>query len=175
MEYFVNHLMFEFPHIYIGDKKMKKIILPILAIGILVLSGLGASAIPNENQMKTNPLNMDDLKLEIVVKGGILGYKATVTNVGTVPVEGELSIKITTDAKIMLLGRNLELPLEDLRLPPDESIEYNLRPVLGLGSAIITISVAMAAGGVVHTADAQTQGSVFLFYVRCNAIPLDML
>ena len=60
---------------------MRKL-LPLLVVSILVSSGLGAIAIPYEKLIADQPLNTQDSPIEIIVKGGLLGYKVTVKNVG---------------------------------------------------------------------------------------------
>ena len=118
-----------------------KIILQILIVSILLICGIGVSAISNEENIENKPLFTRDWGLEIKVKGGLLGYQLTVENVGNETVNGSLTMDINTDAWIMFLGRNLEFPLcsHHLDLSPGEKEPYNPGPIIGLGTATITI------------------------------------
>ncbi len=155
-----------------------KNILPLLVVSILVLSGLGAVAIPNEEQIENKPLITEDWALEIKVKGGLLGYQVTVENVGNETVNGNLTINITTDAWIMLLGRNLEFPLcpSHLDLSPGEKEPYNPGPVIGFGPATITIDGEFTFEEPADSYPFETNGSgfIFLIYTTCDATQITL-
>jgi len=160
-----------------GCKKMKNI-LTLLVVSILLLSGLGVVAIPNEEQIENKPLITEDWALEIKVKGGLLGYQVTVENVGNGTVKGNLTMNITTDAWIMLRGRNLEFPLCPLHLDlsPGEKETYNPGPVIGFGSSTITINGKFTFEETENPYLFETNGSgfVFLIFNNCDAIPISL-
>jgi hypothetical protein len=143
--------------------KMKNI-LPLLVVSILVLCGLGAVAIANSEQIVKKTLNTEDWALEIKVKGGILGYQLTVENVGNKTVIGNLTMNITTDAFIMLLGRNLRFPLcsYQMNLLPGEKESFNPGPIIGLGPATISVSGEFKLEDTTFTYPFETKGSGFV-------------
>jgi len=148
---------------------MKKL-LPILVVSILVLGGLGAVAIPNRGQIENKPLNTGDWALEITVKGGLLGYTVNVSNVGNESVTGNLSMAITTDTWITIIGNKLYCVLEN---PPIvDNYSFKMSPLIAFGPAKINISVnftEIATGNPIEGWDL-TKGFVLLFYVLCDEI-----
>jgi hypothetical protein len=150
---------------------MKKTLI-IVVICVLILSGFGAVALPNENQIEHNPLDTQDFDLEIVVKGGLFGYTVAVTLGGTEPESGNLTINITTDASIMILGKRFELIVPPEDIEPGETVEYKLRPVFGFGPATITITGAFYPPGDVYPFETEVNGFIVLFFVRCGATPI---
>jgi len=120
----------------VGEKNMKKIILPFLAIGILVLCGLEAGATTNNDEEPTNI----PTELEITIKGGFgFGVTAIVTNVGNeelkdpVDVIFEINNSITGDRES---ATPITLPLQ---VDDPESVHSGF--VFGLGRCVITVSV----------------------------------
>jgi len=150
---------------------MKKI-LQILVVSILLLSGIVAVAKTNEEQIENKPLIIKDWIIEIKVKGALLGYQATVENMGNETVNGSLTMNITTDAWIMLLGRNLKFPLcpHHIDLSPGEKESYNPGPVIGFGPATITIDGEFAFEGPAEPYPFETIGSgfIFLIFTTCD-------
>jgi len=145
---------------------MKKI-LPLLVVSILILSGLGAVAIPSYKIIENKTSNMQDFELEIVIEGGLFGYLINVINKGTEPVSGNLSIEISTTAMITLIGRNLSKEYELGKIDPGSAkAELKLRYFLGFGDATMSIS------GVFRTdqeeypfGSTNERGYIFLIYV----------
>jgi hypothetical protein len=156
---------------------MKKI-LPLLVITIFVPSGLGAVAIPSEKRIENKPAIAQTWALEITIKGGILGYQLIIENVGNEPVNGSLTMNITTDAWIMVRGGNLKFPLcpSHLDLSPGEKEIYNPGPVIGFGPATITIVGEFAFDKPADPFQFETNGKGFivLMYTLCNAIPITL-
>lgn len=148
---------------------MKKI-LPFFVVSILVLNGLGVIAIPSDKQVEVKPLNIKDWPIEIKVTGGLLGYKVTLINVGNRPVSGNFSMTITTDARIMLLGEELELNAVDFECDIDELKEFWMRPVLGFGDSHLEQDVVMNLTGNPYWEryKGETNGFVLLFFVFCE-------
>ena len=151
---------------------MKKI-LPLLVVFILALSGLVAVAIPNENQIENKPMNIWDWGIEINIKGGFLGYKVTVTNVGNTTISGKLNITILTDAWIMFSGSKLNLN-KNLTIRPEVDWEEWLRGVSGIGydhDNIINVSYCDYTGELSNW-EKEVPVLVLLFFVRCNIEPI---
>ena len=148
---------------------MRKII-PFLVIGLFFLSSFGAVAVSEDK----GTFNREQWAIEIDGKGGFFGYTFTVTNVGEEPITGDLTINITTDAGIMLLGRELsETPDVIEALPPGETVQFKMGPVLGFGFADITITGVFYPPGDVYPFDMEaTNGFVLLFFVRCGLTPI---
>ena len=155
-----------------------KNILTLLVVSILLLSGLRAVAIPNEEQIENKHLIIEDWALEIIVKGGLLGYQVTVENVGYETVKGNLTMNITTNAWMMLRGRNLEFPLCPLHLDlsPGEKETYNPGPVIGFGPSTITIDGKFTYEETSNQYPfvANGNGFVFLFFDTCDVNPINL-
>jgi hypothetical protein len=84
----------------------------------------------------------DDWAIKIEVKGDLLGYKVTLTNIGKETINGSLIMNITTDAWFNIMGRKLAFPHTYFcaeQLAPGKGMFRNLGPVLGFGPAIIAI------------------------------------
>jgi hypothetical protein len=81
------------------------------------------------------------LYLEIIINGGLFGYHVTVENIGTEAIYGNLSMTITTNARMIFKNQTVEYPLfpHHLDLSPGEKEPYNPGPVVGFGPATITI------------------------------------
>ena len=150
---------------------MKKLI-PILIVGVLLISGLGAVAIASENRMQNKPMSEEDWELVIDIKGGFFGYSVRVTNEGNETVSGNLTIDITTDATIMLLGNELtETPDVIEALEPGEYISFTMRPVIGFGPALINIEGVFETPDV-YPFETEANGFVLLFFVQCSVTPI---
>ena len=94
-----------------------------------------------------------------------------VRNVGEIPLNFNFTINITTDAGFMLLGRELsETPDVIEALPPDESVEFKMGPVIGFGAAVINIEGIIETPDV-HPFETETNGFILLFFVSCSATP----
>lgn len=150
---------------------MKKI-LPIFAVCILVLSGLGIAAVPNEKQIINKPLNTQDWGVEIVVEGWWFGYRVSVGTVTNESVTGDYIINITTNASRMLVGKELGYDLMNFTSDePGFPIIPHLKPLIGFGSAIINISVSVSITAPVvqeFLFEEEVKGFVLLFYVLCS-------
>jgi len=113
-------------------------------------------------------------ELEIVVKGGLLGYTYTITNVGEEWITGNFTINIFTDAAFMFLGRELSgSPDCCEKLPPGESVEFRIGPVLGFGPAVINIEGIFETPDV-YPFETEANGFVLLFFLSCDAIPINI-
>ena len=147
---------------------MKKL-LPLFVVSILVLGGIGAVAIPCEKPIENQPLSSKQSLLEINVKGGFLGYKVTVTNVGNVSINGTMNMTITTNARVILSGGTLSLPGWNFGLAVSNSASTKLKPIFGLGRTNVTVSgeVVLANIGTFQFSSWGT-GFLFLIYVSCN-------
>ena len=140
-----------------------KRILPLLVISILVLSGLGAVAVPEED---TTPETLLQPELEIMIRGGLLGYTIKVKNVGNEAIKGTLNMTITTNATIMILGD--ELPYNGFELDINTSTHYIFKwgPVIGFGPATINVEGVFSPGG--WGFQGEISVFVLLFYVLCS-------
>ncbi|UCF11827.1 MAG: hypothetical protein JSW06_07200 [Thermoplasmatales archaeon] len=116
----------------------------------------------------------DDWTIEIEVKGGLLGYKVTLRNIGNETVNGSLIMNITTNSLFMIVGRKVGFEPTDWhaeQLAPGEEILRNLRPLLGFGPAVITIEGVFNKVGMGTWDDCpnipfelESKGFVLLFY-----------
>jgi hypothetical protein len=152
-----------------GKKKMKKILI-LLAASIIVLSGLIAGAV----SINQEALHTQDWAIEIDVEGGLFGYTCTIRNVGEESVIGNLTMNIITDARFMLLGRELsESPIQ-IELAPGEFYESKTYPVLGFGSAFIGIEGGFILDETpdVYPFETEANGFILLFFIRCDATPI---
>ena len=140
---------------------MKKI-LPLLVVGILVLSGLGAVAVPDKH---TTPEPLLQPELKIGIRGGFFGYYVTVTNIGNETISGTLNMSITTDTWFMLFD-NKTSTSDDLTLMEDEDIVIQLGLVVGFGPATISVSGIFMPGG--WGFSGETTGFVLLIFVVCG-------
>jgi hypothetical protein len=158
---------------------MRKMI-PILVVIILVLSGLGIVAVPNEEQIENKPLIKQDWLLEIEFKGGFykpgFGYIVTIENIGNESVTGDISIYITTDAWIMLWGSDhFGFHINQVEYKPEDPQVYPFQPVRGFGPAIINLSgVFTTEIGGEYPFEAEVKGFVFLFCVLCGKTILNI-
>ena len=113
-----------------------------------------------------NTQNTQDWLLGIWVVGKLSGYEVSVTNVGNESVAGNLTLNITTDAWIMLVGETLEKELAFKVDPDAEGIRFKMGPVFGFGPATITIEgVIKPTGDDEYPLEAERRGFVLLFFV----------
>ena len=158
---------------------MKKII-PILVLCILVISGLGAVAVQDEKYIENKPLIKQDWLFEIEFKGGFyksgFGYIVTIKNIGNESVTGDISIYITTDAWIMLLGTDhFGFHIDSVEYIPEDTQIYPFQPVRGFGPANINLSgVFTNEIGEEYPFEAEVEGFVFLFFVLCGKTTLNI-
>ncbi len=156
---------------------MRKIV-PLFIIGVFLLSGIQAVAIPDENVVEKNLLATEDIGLEIILKGGLFGYHLTVENTGTEPIIGNLTMNITTTAWIMLKGQTIQYPLcpQNLDLSPGEKEPYNPGPVIGIGPATITIKGEFIAdsSSEPYLFETTINGFIFLFYSTCDTATISL-
>ncbi|UCF12234.1 MAG: hypothetical protein JSW06_09355 [Thermoplasmatales archaeon] len=149
---------------------MKKI-LPLLVVSILVLSGLGAVAVPEEKQIENKPLSTQDWGMEIEVLGDWFGYVAFIGPTINESVTGDYIINISTNASIMIIGRELGYALMNLTLDePEYPIRPDLRPLIGFGFATINILINVSITDPVvgeFLLEKQVKGFVLPFYVLC--------
>jgi len=112
---------------------MKKL-LPLLVVGVLVLSGLGVVAVTSKKVSTPQSLQPEVKILDII--GGLFVVEATVRNVGD---EGAVitNTNITIDAPIMLRGRYTDIK-EDIGLGSGVTIAVVSDLVIGLGFCTIT-------------------------------------
>jgi hypothetical protein len=147
---------------------MRKL-LPLLVVSILVLGGIGAVAITCDKPIEKQPQSTRSSLLEIKVKGGLLGYKVTVTNVGNVSINGTLNMTILTPAPIMITGAQLSLPGWNFGLDVSNSASTKLKPAIGFGRANITVSGEVVLVNIgTYQFSAYARGFVFLIYVSCT-------
>lgn len=140
-----------------------KRILPLLIVGILVLGGLGAVAVPDEDT--TSEILLQP-KLEIMIKGGLLGYTVNVKNVGNETIKGTLNMTITTNATIMILGDELSYDSFGYDMDAGEYVKFKWGPVIGFGPATINVEGIFSPGG--WGFEAEANGIILLFYVLCS-------
>ena len=154
---------------------MRKL-LPLLVVSILVFGGLGTVAIPIEKPTEAEPLNTDGVNLTIEVKGGLLGYKVTITNTGNETIENiSINMTIKTDAWIMIKGDILNFSETIGDLFYRGIVEFNMRPVLGFGPATINVEGKIEIDDLkILGFTGNTTGFVFLFYVQgsCDLPPV---
>jgi len=150
---------------------MRKL-LPLLVVSILVFGGLGTVAIPIEKLTEAKPLKAEDSPVEIVIAGGLLGYKVKVTNVGNETLENvSLNMTITTNATFMIFGEELDSSRDFGNIEPDASKIFWMRPALGFGPAAINVSCSLGYGdGPIDEYSGNTTGFVLLIIVRCDII-----
>jgi len=149
---------------------MKKL-LPILIISILILSGIGISAAPVDREVK--PRNIQDWNLEIVVKGGLGGYTATVTNTGTEIIAGNLTIQVHTEPWIIIIGKDLET-INDIELNPEDTLKYSLKSVFGFGKGHINVDAVFITETDTYIKSEVTDGFVFFIYCKCPATTVNV-
>jgi len=146
---------------------MKKLLSGII-ICILIVSAFRVTAVYNNNQIKNIPLNMQEYKLEIIIEGGFLGYTISVINTGTTRASGNLSIEILMDAMFVLFGANLTEEFQ-IELDPLSKIEkLKLRPLIGFGSASISISGVFLSEENKYPFEINTNGFAFIILVICD-------
>ena len=140
---------------------MKKI-LTVLIIGIFILVGFRAIAIPQEKLTENKPLNLTPLQLEIVIEGGFLGYKITIINSGTERVIGNLTIEIITEAMVVVFGANLTGESSFNIDPLKGTYIYKLQPLIGFGSATSYISGVIQIDDLEYPLETLTNGYAFI-------------
>jgi hypothetical protein len=134
----------------------------------LILCGFRAFAIPNNLDIEQNPLNMPGFAIEITIEGGFFGYSVSVMNTGPEQVKGNLTLNISTDAMFVLFGETLSKDIE-LDLNPINGVEnFKLQPILGFGSASISISGLFRHCQIEYPINNETSGYAFLFFILCD-------
>ena len=152
---------------------MKRI--PIVFILLLViLSGFRTYAVTQDYYIEKTPINMPEFALEIIIEGGILGYFITVLNTGPEKIEGNLTINISTDTMFVFFGETLKLET-DIDLNPINGIEvFKLQPLIGFGSASISISGFLKNGNDLYPIDDITSGYAFVVYILCDETTINL-
>ena len=143
-------------------------ILTVLVLCILISGLFRVAAISNNNQIENKSLNMRQYELEIIIEGGFLGYTISVMNIGTTRASGNLSVEILMNAMVVLFGANLTGEFQ-IDLDPLSSIEkFNLRTLIGFGSASISISGVFVNEENKYPFETNTNGYAFLIFVVCD-------
>ena len=144
---------------------MKKL-LSVLVVSILVLGGLGAIAIPIEKSTEAKPMNTEEYRLLITVKGRLFGYLVNFSNTGNKSITGNISLYIATNAWIMFPGGLLSMLPEHFDIASGESVEFKMSPIIGFGPSTINITGNLKAECCIpQDFNALTNGFVFLFYI----------
>jgi len=152
---------------------MKKIP-TVLILFLLILSGFETFALPQEGYIEKNPLNMPEFSLDIVIEGGFFGYTVTVLNTGPEQVKGNLSINITTDAMFVIFGDTLSKDVY-IDLNPINGIEnFNLKPLIGFGSASISITGLFKNGEMEYPINNLTSGYAFVIFILCDETTISL-
>jgi len=142
---------------------MKKLI-PFLIIGILILSGIGASA-PAEKEIIPQQLQPPDLIIGI--RGTWFGIEFTILNDGEDFPGETINVTVTVDAPIVLINQVTATPVP---LPdPGMTITDRTGIILGLGSTTVTVEVEYE-GEIV--ASQETTGFLFFVLVSFEPIPI---
>lgn len=150
---------------------MKKFLI-VIVLCILISSGIRAFAIPHNKQIENEALNMQQYKLEIIIKGGFLGYTISIRNTGIDKVYGNLSIEILTYAMVVIFGENLTGEYK-IELDPLSNIQkINLRPLIGFGSASMSISGVFASKDGDYPFEKISNGYAFVILVVCDEIEI---
>jgi len=137
---------------------MKKII-PILIVGILVLGGLEAAAVPNN---KKTPLSTIIPEVNVKIKKGIgFGVVAIINWTGNLT--EEIQIKFTIEASVMILGQASIKMFNPQPEPPGKMVQIRSNFILGLGYAQKIMVSVETATMVLDTA--QTTGFVLGAFV----------
>ena len=137
----------------------------VLILSLLIICGFRTLAFPQDISIEKNPINMPEFALEIIIKGGILGYSVEVINTGPEEVKGNLTINISTDAMFVIFGENLSKELY-IDLNPINGIEtFKLQPLIGFGSASISISGFLKYGDVNYPIEEIASGYAFIIYI----------
>ena len=128
---------------------MRKII-PLIIIGFLVLSGIGAIAIQEEKSNIHEPLMQP--QLEIIARGG-LGVTINVLNHGTQPFEEPIEINVTINAPLMIIRAKNNLHINP-PIPAGGSVTNSTGFVLGFGLAVVNIVAKIGETPDVYEANA---------------------
>jgi len=140
----------------------------VLILFLMLICGFRTYAIPQDLTFEKNPLNMPEFTLEIIIEGGILGYSATVINTGPEQVKANLTINISTDAMFVIFGETLSIE-KYIDLNPITGIEtFKLLPMIGFGSASISISGFLKYGNVNYPIEEIASGYAFVVYILCD-------
>ncbi|UCF50611.1 MAG: hypothetical protein JSU91_03780 [Thermoplasmatales archaeon] len=146
---------------------MKKI-LTLLIIGILILIGFRAIAIPHEKLTENKPLNLNPLQLEIVIEGGFLGYIISIINSGTERITGNITIEIITEAMVVVFGANLSNESSFNIDPLKGTFNFKLQPLIGFGSATCYISGVVQIDDIEYPFETVTNGYAFIIFLICD-------
>ena len=115
---------------------MKKI-LPLLVVSILVLSGLGAVAVSDEESIASSSAVMGEFK-------GGLGVGFTFTNNGSIPFEEQGNITIQIYRLINLKGANYNFPMPTI--PANETVSVRTPIIFGLGPVCVKYMIERETG-----------------------------
>jgi len=108
--------------------------------------------------------------LDINVKGGFRGYIVTVSNIGNETASGNFSMYINTYAPFMFKGGELDI-LPTPIPSPGESMEFNMKPVFGFGSAFIDVLCILQIDDFLIFYYGEDDGFVFLSHVSAEVSP----
>jgi hypothetical protein len=141
-----------------------KKILSILTIILFILGGFEAFADSINIEIENKPLNLQYFELEIRLNGGFFGYTVSITNIGTEPINGNLTMEINTAAQIVIIGRdhNRKVPID---LVPGNKTGDLLLPLIGFGTATISISCLLEVNGFQYPNEATIGGFGFIIYI----------
>jgi len=140
---------------------MKKIV-PILVVGILVISGFGAVASSTDIKSDKN-IEGTQSQLQAEVKCG-LGARVTITNVGTETFEGDLLCNITISG--LIYYKTVYHSRHGIELSPGESIRVRTLKT-GFGPTTVTVKLFWEGGEV----SGSTSGFM-LFFLILGAPPI---
>ena len=120
---------------------MKKKILPLLIISILVLSGLGAVAVSDEESIASSG------SVWVEFKGGF-GVGFTFTNNGSIPYEeqGNITIKIHRLINLKGVYYNFSMPT----IPANETVSVRTPLIFGLGPIWVKFMIEIEGHGSVE-------------------------
>jgi hypothetical protein len=134
-------------------KNMKKII-PILLVGILIFSGLGAVASSNNIE---SGIKGSQAQIQAEAKCGF-GVKVTITNVGTETFEGDILCNLTISG--LIYKKSSYHNYRGFDLSPGESLKFRELKA-GIGPTTVTLKVDWGEGEV----SGSTNGFMFLFLI----------
>jgi hypothetical protein len=146
----------------------------VLVLSFLIIIGFRSIAVPQESLIENQPIDMEDIKLEINIEGGFLGFTVTVINTGPVQIKGNFSIEISTDAMFILFGDTVSHE-EYLNLNPLTGIDiFKLKPVIGFGSATIFVTGLLKTEVDEYLFYTTISGYAFIIYVLCDKATIEI-
>ena len=146
----------------------------VLVLSILILIGFRSLAAPQEIQTKDYLTDMEDIRLEINIEGGFLGYSVTVINTGPDQIKGNFSIEISTEAMVVFFGDTL-FHESYINLNPLTGIEIiKLNPVIGFGSATISVTGLLKTEVDEYLFYTTFSGFVFFIYVLSDTETIEI-